>query len=68
MKCGKECEVYTRIVGYFRPVKQWNKGKAEEFRFRRTFSGKKLHEGKFKQNLSNDKTNPAKLISYNNGN
>ncbi len=24
-------EVYSRVVGYFRPVKQWNKGKREEF-------------------------------------
>jgi ribonucleoside-triphosphate reductase len=36
-KCGKETEVYSRIVGYYRPVKNWNKGKAEEFRHRREF-------------------------------
>ncbi len=29
--CGKETEVYARIVGYYRPVKRWNKGKAKEF-------------------------------------
>jgi glutaredoxin len=29
--CGKETEVYARIVGYYRPVKNWNKGKAEEY-------------------------------------
>ncbi len=28
---GTECEVYSRIVGYFRPIKQWNNGKQEEF-------------------------------------
>lgn len=28
---GTECEVYSRIVGYFRPVKQWNNGKQEEY-------------------------------------
>src|SRR3989338_11412517 len=32
--CGKETEVYSRIVGYFRPVKQWNNGKREEFKDR----------------------------------
>jgi len=32
------CEVYSRIVGYFRPVKQWNLGKKEEFWERATFS------------------------------
>ena len=37
-KCGEECEVYSRSVGYLRPVKQWNKGKAEEFKERKTFN------------------------------
>jgi len=35
--CGAKCEVYSRIVGYFRPVDQWNDGKQAEFRIRRTF-------------------------------
>lgn len=30
-------EVYSRVVGYYRPVKNWNRGKREEFRLRRTF-------------------------------
>lgn len=30
-KCGKECEVYSRVVGYYRPVQRWNEGKKEEF-------------------------------------
>lgn len=30
-------EVYSRVVGYLRPVSQWNKGKKEEFRERKTF-------------------------------
>lgn len=33
-KCGLICEVYTRVVGYFRPLKCWNKGKREEQRLR----------------------------------
>lgn len=36
-KCGKECEVYSRIVGYLRPVNQWNNGKKEEFNLRRAY-------------------------------
>ncbi len=36
-ECGAETEVYSRVVGYLRPVKQWNKGKREEFRTRKTF-------------------------------
>ncbi len=35
--CGKETEVYARIVGYYRPVKNWNKGKYEEYHDRRLF-------------------------------
>lgn len=34
---GSECEVYSRIVGYFRPIKQWNNGKQEEYSERETF-------------------------------
>ncbi|MEA3360697.1 MAG: ribonucleoside triphosphate reductase [Thermodesulfobacteriota bacterium] len=37
-KCGAECEVYSRVVGYLRPVKQWNNGKQGEFKMRKTFS------------------------------
>ncbi|HPR91365.1 MAG TPA: ribonucleoside triphosphate reductase [Candidatus Paceibacterota bacterium] len=38
-KCVVEqkCEVYSRIVGYLRPVNQWNEGKQEEFKERVTF-------------------------------
>ena len=35
--CGEKAEVYSRIVGYMRPVSQWNEGKREEFRDRRLF-------------------------------
>ncbi len=33
-KCGAEAEVYSRVVGYLRPVKQWNAGKRAEFALR----------------------------------
>lgn len=33
-------EVYSRVVGYFRPVNQWNKGKQEEFAERREYKVK----------------------------
>jgi len=36
--CHGETEVYSRIVGYLRPVKQWNDGKQAEFRVRKTFT------------------------------
>ena len=34
------CEVYSRIVGYLRPVQNWNKGKRQEFEARRTYQVK----------------------------
>lgn len=34
-KCGSSCEVYSRVVGYLRPVNQWNEGKQEEFKIRK---------------------------------
>lgn len=36
-KCGDDCEVFSRVVGYIRPVKQWNEGKKTEFAARKTF-------------------------------
>ena len=36
--CGSACEVYSRIVGYIRPVNQWNEGKRTEFKNRKTFN------------------------------
>jgi len=34
-ECGSECEIYSRVVGYYRPVKRWNIGKQQEFKDRR---------------------------------
>src|SRR5574344_873361 len=36
--CGKETEIYSRITGYYRPIKNWNAGKTEEFAERREYS------------------------------
>ena len=35
--CGKEAEVWTRVVGFHRPVQSWNKGKKEEYKERVTY-------------------------------
>jgi len=35
--CNQETEVYSRVVGYLRPVKQWNSGKLAEYADRKTF-------------------------------
>ena len=47
-KCGKEAEVYSRITGYYRPVKNWNDGKSQEYKERKLYNiaGSVLtHEG-----------------------
>ena len=35
----EECEIYSRVVGYLRPIRQWNKGKREEYKMRKDFKG-----------------------------
>ena len=37
-RCGQETEVYTRVVGYYRPVKMWNRGKQAEYKDRMEYS------------------------------
>lgn len=39
-----KCEVYSRVVGYIRPVQQWNDGKQAEFKDRKTFAVEKQEE------------------------
>lgn len=34
---GTPCEVYSRVVGYLRPVQNWNDGKKEEYKLRKTY-------------------------------
>ena len=40
--CGEACEVYSRIVGYLRPVEQWNKGKKQEYGDRKTVAPERI--------------------------
>jgi anaerobic ribonucleoside-triphosphate reductase len=44
-------EVYSRVVGYFRPVNQWNKGKQEEFRERKVYRTEKAPAYEYQGNL-----------------
>ena len=39
--CGLPCEVYSRVVGYLRPVRNWNAGKKAEYSERVPFAGAK---------------------------
>ena len=36
----KQCEVYSRVVGYLRPVRNWNDSKQQEFKDRKVFDSK----------------------------
>lgn len=36
-ECGRETEIYSRITGYYRPVKNWNEGKLQEFKNRKEY-------------------------------
>lgn len=43
-KCGKTAEVYSRITGYYRPVQNWNDGKAQEYKNRTVYD---MEQSKF---------------------
>lgn len=46
-KCDQKVEVYSRIVGYHRPVQNWNNGKKEEFGDRKEFCEEKSIKSSF---------------------
>ena len=48
--CGRKTEVYSRITGYYRPVQNWNDGKSQEFRDRKTY-----HIGEIKNEAEQEK-------------
>ncbi len=41
--CGNKTEVYSRITGYYRPVQNWNDGKAQEFKDRKVYNIGRSH-------------------------
>jgi len=45
-KCGENTEVYSRITGYYRPVQNWNDGKLQEYKDRKTYNVDKSLEKK----------------------
>ena len=45
-KCGQKTEVYSRITGYYRPVQNWNDGKAQEFKQRKVYDAAGFLAGK----------------------
>jgi len=59
--CKHQTEVYSRVVGYYRPVQQWNKGKQAEFHDRVAFdvAGKAFANVAAKQPEREQKTKSA---------
>ncbi|MCI2067983.1 MAG: ribonucleoside triphosphate reductase [Bacilli bacterium] len=49
--CGKTTEVYSRITGYYRPVQNWNAGKSQEFKERKTYN---VSTSEFKEHVFDD--------------
>ena len=49
--CGEDTEVYSRVVGYYRPVQNWNAGKVEEFKDRLEFSETRTMKHEFKTKI-----------------
>jgi ribonucleoside-triphosphate reductase len=45
-QCGASCEIYSRIVGYLRPVEQWNNGKKAEYSDRKQIPADRLSEAR----------------------
>jgi ribonucleoside-triphosphate reductase len=50
-ECGSETDVYSRVVGYYRPIKNWNRGKQEEFKDRLAFVEEKSLKAEFKSKI-----------------
>ncbi|MBE5739071.1 MAG: ribonucleoside triphosphate reductase [Clostridiales bacterium] len=62
-ECGAKTEVYSRITGYYRPVQNWNDGKSQEFKERKTYdiATSKLNKGKCCEDCE-AKNNTADLV------
>lgn len=52
--CGKETKVYSRVSGYYRPVQNWNDGKAQEFSERKTYDQDQAVEGEVLGGVKDD--------------
>ena len=50
------CEVYSRVVNYFRPVQNWNSGKQQEFKERKTINLKSIFSFQEKASTFQNKT------------
>ena len=68
-KCGKKAEVYSRITGYYRPVQNWNDGKAQEYKNRTLYDVmhsalKKVHTSMVTVTEDDVKVEPVETHKY----
>ena len=71
--CGQKTEVYSRITGYYRPVQNWNDGKSQEFKDRKTYdlgASRLTHTGPISGGIASGETEqetaaPAEVQSCN---
>lgn len=68
-KCGKKAEVYSRITGYYRPVQNWNDGKAQEYKNRTLYdiahsTLKKVHTSVVTMTEDDVKVEPVETHKY----
>ena len=61
-KCGETTEVYSRITGYYRPVKNWNAGKTQEFKDRKTYNVEESKQMPIKENIEKETKVEEKVI------
>lgn len=61
--CGKKTEVYSRITGYYRPIQNWNDGKAQEFKDRKVYEIGSSHMHKSPEiQAEEEKVLPAQTV------
>ena len=63
MSKKQKCEVYSRVVGYLSPVSEWNDGKQEEFKDRKTFKTTLKDKEKGLNNLTKYSWNRNKFVA-----
>jgi ribonucleoside-triphosphate reductase len=65
--CGETTEVYSRITGYYRPVQNWNEGKAQEFKDRKIYkvekSSVKIMDASAPENANKKPSEPVKVTA-----
>ena len=60
--CGAKTEIYSRITGYYRPVQNWNDGKAQEFKQRKVYDIGRSHEPTGVKSAKQERENGVKLV------